>query len=71
MAGGKSCYLLSPTDEGRLCEPNGKVLGICVSIMISEGCLCDPYEKVLGIGVSPIISEGRLCEPRENVRVSV
>ena len=46
MAQGKSCYWLSPMDEGRLCEPNGKVLGICASPNISEGCVCEPHEKV-------------------------
>ena len=55
LAQGKSCYLLSPMDEGRLCESNGEVLGICVSPIISEGCLC--------VCVNPMRMCGYLCEP--------
>ena len=46
MAQGKSCDLLSPMDEGGLCEPSEKVLGIFVCPNISEGCLCERHEKV-------------------------
>ena len=73
MARGKSCYLLSPMDKGCLCEPNGKVLGICVSPNISKRCLFEPHEKVrVSVGaqslvrrvcVTPMRKCGYLCEP--------